>query len=80
MGVDGTTMSPFSSMMPPIGPRSRKRTVLTGVFLILILMVGAAGCAPAGPEAAATEENLLETLVAEAVETQRVEGQEQGLS
>ncbi len=40
-------------------------------------MAGAAGCAPADSEASASDENLLETLVAEAVETQREAGQEQ---
>ncbi|MBN2045845.1 MAG: hypothetical protein JW757_12545 [Anaerolineales bacterium] len=45
--------------------------------MLLALMAGAAGCAPASPEAAPTEVNLLETMVAEAVETQREAGQEE---
>jgi hypothetical protein len=49
-------------------------------FLIALIMAGAAGCTPASPDAQPTEGNLLETMVAEAVETQRVAGQEDSAS
>ena len=62
--------------MPLTGLRSHKSLWLIGI-LIILLTAGAAGCAPAVPDASPTSENLLETLVAEAVETQRVEGQQE---
>ena len=70
-------------MMPLTGPRSLKRdrvTRLRAGILILLLTAGAASCAPAASDSAPTEEVGLETLVAEAVITQRVEGQQEGES
>jgi len=58
------------------GLQSHKSIWLIGI-LIVLFAAGAAGCAPAVPDVSPTSENLLETLVAEAVETQRIEGQEE---
>lgn len=62
--------------MPHIGNQFPRRAILIGA-LILTLTVGVAGCAPTKPDTAPTDVNLLETLVAEAVETQREAGQAQ---
>jgi hypothetical protein len=60
--------------MPHIGPVFRN-TIWRFFFLIVLLAAGAAGCAPAVPENAPQDEVALEALVAEAVETQRAENQ-----
>lgn len=57
--------------MLPTGRLSRKRRGAIWLLLTLILLAGAAGCAPA--DQPLNEDVLLETLIAEAVETQRVE-------
>jgi hypothetical protein len=58
--------------MPPTGPRSHRLRRLAGTIL-LILIAGAAGCAPAVSNEVPTVEVNLDSLVAEAVETQRAE-------
>lgn len=67
-------------MMPPTGPAFLKavwRARLRAGLLILILTAGAASCAPAASDAAPTQEVGLETLVSEAVLTQRAAGQQE---
>ena len=71
-----TTTSRSTSTMHPTGPRSHRHIWLIGI-LTIVIAAGAAGCAPAVPDASPTSENLLESLVAEAVETQRGEGQQE---